>query len=176
MDTATPVAIPDGPTGSTYPRALAASTYNPSVSGYQGPGVYPFTNSFKVQGERRADLYNGHSAPGTSINGWSVPDCPHLQVPYSGVITDVVLYPGDFLILATTSTSIGKLPMSAKAKLPSSITEQGLSFLRPAGLRTDKPPAARANRIRMEARGEMNRRYPGQYYRACGNQERRLSG
>ena len=38
-----------------------------AAAGYQGPGVYTFTNA---KSNLRADLLNGNPAPGTSINMW----------------------------------------------------------------------------------------------------------
>ncbi|KAL8789551.1 MAG: hypothetical protein Q9195_006778 [Heterodermia aff. obscurata] len=38
-----------------------------AASGYQGPGVYTFSNA---KNNLRADLLNGNPAPGTSINMW----------------------------------------------------------------------------------------------------------
>ena len=38
-----------------------------AAAGYQGPGVYTFTNA---KTNLRADLLNGNPAPGTSINMW----------------------------------------------------------------------------------------------------------
>ena len=50
----------DGSSGSSGLRSRSAT-------GYQGPGVYTFTNAVT---NLRADLYLGNPAPGTSINMW----------------------------------------------------------------------------------------------------------